>query len=86
MGILRKHNQSRLWFSSILVAVFVTLLFNGCSGIEPYDPPDYREEPPVHGLLTGEEGEFVIYQKVDEPQTSSGTGKGADETAEGEQQ
>ena len=34
----------------------VMMMTAGCSGIEPYDPPDYREEPPVQGLLTGEEG------------------------------
>ena len=38
------------------------LLITGCSGITPYDPPDYREEPPGRGLLSGADGEFVIYQ------------------------
>ena len=43
-----------LWAAALLVA--------GCSGITPYDPPDYREEPPGRGLLSGADGEFVIYQ------------------------
>ena len=42
---------------TLLILVF------GCAGIEPYDPPDYREEPPVQGLLSGETGEFVVYRK-----------------------
>jgi len=71
MDILQKHKQRGLWCGSILVAMLATLLFNGCSGIEPYDPPDYREEPPVHGVLTGPEGEFVIYRKADEPESKS---------------
>ena len=50
----------------------VMVMTAGCSGMEPYDPPDYREEPPGQGLLTGEEGEFVIYRKSDEPETGSG--------------
>lgn len=51
----------------IKTLLFSTLLFHvvGCAGIEPYDPPDYREDPPVQGVLTGEEGEFVIYRKTD---------------------
>lgn len=45
------------------------LLLAGCAGIEPYDPPDYRDNPPGQGLLSGADGEFVIYRKVaDEPE------------------
>ena len=56
----------------------IIVMITGCSGIEPYDPPEYREKPPVQGLLTGEEGVFVIYQKVDGPDTGrepANTGK-----------
>jgi hypothetical protein len=42
------------------------LLVASCAGITPYDPPDYREEPPGSGLFTGADGEFVIYQKAAE--------------------
>jgi hypothetical protein len=31
---------------------------------------------------SGAEGEFVIYQKADEPETGSEAGKGSDETAD----
>ena len=67
---------------SIATALWsVMLMTAGCAEIKPYDPPDYREEPPVNGLLTGAEGEFVIYRKADEPGTGSEAGNGSDETA-----
>jgi hypothetical protein len=43
-----------------------TLLVVGCSGITPYDPPDDRDNPPGRDLLSGADGEFVIYQKPEE--------------------
>jgi len=85
MDIARTQKYKALWPGSILVLLLAALLFNGCSGIEPYDPPDYREEPPVQGLLTGEEGEFVIYRKADEPETGSESGKRLGETVDDEQ-
>ncbi|MGD9018424.1 MAG: hypothetical protein PVH30_13625 [Desulfobacterales bacterium] len=35
----------------------------GCAGIQPYEAPNYRDNPPVNGMLTGSEGEFVIMIK-----------------------
>jgi hypothetical protein len=58
MDKLTAFKTTLLWVSVLLVA--------GCSGITPYDPPDYREEPPGNGLFTGADGEFVIYQKAAE--------------------
>ena len=49
----------------------ITLLISSCAGIEPYDPPDDKEEPPVNGLLTGEDGEFIIFLKNAEGDTNS---------------
>jgi hypothetical protein len=37
-------------------------------------------------VLTGSEGEFIIFRKADEPETGSEAGKRSDETADGEQQ
>ena len=54
MVLLTTFKNAVLWVALLLVA--------GCSGITPYDPPDYREEPPGRGLLSGADGEFVIYQ------------------------
>jgi len=62
------------------------LLVTGCAGIEPYEARDHREEGPERGLLSGPDGEFIIYRKVDEPAAGSEAGKEPDETAEGEQE
>ena len=62
------------------------LVIAGCAGIKPYEPRDHREEGPEKGLFTGSEGEFVIFRKADEPETSSKASKRSDETADGEQQ
>ena len=43
----------------------------GCAGIKPYEARDYREEGPKQGLFSGPEGKFVIFRKVDEPETDS---------------
>jgi hypothetical protein len=39
------------------------LLIGGCSGLEPYEPRDDREEGPKKGLISGDTGEFVIYER-----------------------
>jgi hypothetical protein len=57
MGILRTHIRKALWAGPLLVAM---LLFVGCSGIQPYHPPNHREEGPSKGLFTGSQGEWVI--------------------------
>ena len=62
MGISRTLRRKTLWIGLLLVALLVT----GCAGIEPYEPRDTREEGPKRGLISGPEGEFVIYRKVDE--------------------
>ena len=61
------------------------LLVSGCAGIEPYEPRNDREEGPEKGLLTGSDGEFVIFRKADEPETGREADKRPDETADGEQ-
>ena len=37
------------------------LLIVGCSAIQPYHPPNHREEGPAKGLFTGSQGEWAIY-------------------------
>jgi hypothetical protein len=72
---------------SIAVALSAVLLtVAGCAGITPYEPPDYRDKPPGNGVLTGADGEFVIYRKADESETGSEVGKSSDETVESKQQ
>jgi len=75
MGNLSAFRIVLLWAGALLIA--------GCAGIKPYDPPAYREAPPGNGLLTGADGEFVIYKKGYEPQTGSESGKRLGETAVG---
>jgi hypothetical protein len=41
----------------------MALLLNGCTGMEPYEPRDHREEGPEQGLFSGEAGEFVIFSR-----------------------
>ena len=43
----------------------------GCTGMKPYVPRNDREEGPKQGLLSGPEGEFVIFRRAGKP----GTGK-----------
>ena len=54
----------------LLIILGLAMLVAGCSGIEPYDPPDYKETPPGSGLLTGKDGEFIVYTKNEEQETS----------------
>jgi hypothetical protein len=56
------------WIKLLTAAALwtVVLMFAGCAGITPYDPPDHGEPPPSRGLFSGADGEFVIYQKADE--------------------
>jgi hypothetical protein len=82
MGMFRTHRRKALWIGLLLAVLVVA----GCAGIKPYEPRDYREEGPEKGLLTGSEGEWVIFRKAHEPETGSEAGKGLDETADGEQQ
>lgn len=75
-----RRNAAR--FGPLLVA----LLLVSCSGIEPYQPVDHREEGPDRGLFSGPKGEFVIFQRGNEPGTDGEAGNTLDEPAESEQQ
>ena len=67
MGISRTQIRKVLQIGPLLVALMVT----GCAGIKPYVPRDDREEGPKQGLLSGPEGEFVLFRSAGKP----GTGK-----------
>ena len=82
MGIFRKLGQKALWIGPLLVALLIT----GCAGIKPYEPRNNREEGMEKGLLTGSEGEWVIFRKTEVPETDSEADKTSDETADGGQQ
>jgi hypothetical protein len=46
-----------------VIVVTAILTVAGCSGMKPYDPPDNRDNPPGRGVLSGKDGDFVIYRK-----------------------
>jgi hypothetical protein len=48
-----------LWLLALLVIA-------GCSGIEPLELTNTREEGPEKGLFSGSGGEFVIHRVADE--------------------
>ena len=70
----------------LIGSLLVVLLAVGCAGIKPYKPHDYREDGLKRGLFSGSKGEFIIYKKVDEPETDSEADKRPDEAVKGEQQ
>jgi hypothetical protein len=57
MAIIIKHRQKAIRIGALLAAL---LLIAGCAGIQPYHPPNHREEGPQKGLFTGSQGEWVI--------------------------
>ena len=81
MGISITQRRKALWIGLLLVALLVI----GCAGITPYEPRDHREEGPERGLLSGPDGEFIIFKLEDEPDTGNEAGERSDETADREQ-
>ena len=57
--------------------LLVLLAVAGCAGMEPYKPYNNREEGPEKGLLTGDEGEFVIFRYRDAPESEEEPESGA---------
>ena len=57
MGICNKHSR-KIRRSAVLLLIVVVMA--GCTGIEPYEPRNNREEGPEKGLFTGSQGEWVI--------------------------
>ena len=57
MGIYNEHSR-KVWLTVVLL--FIVVVMAGCAGIQPYDPPNHREEGPAKGLFTGSQGEWVI--------------------------
>ena len=48
-----------------LAVVAGCLLVTGCSDYRPMPMPDARENPPLSGVFTGSQGEWVILRKTD---------------------
>jgi hypothetical protein len=81
MSTCNQHNRKIRWTVVLLLIVVVMV---SCSGIQPYEPRNHREEGPEKGLFTGSEGEWVIYRKADEKATDSENQKGLDQNKDNE--
>jgi len=57
MIISVRHRRKAIRIAALLAAC---LMIAGCAGIQPYQPPNHREEGPAKGLFTGSQGEWVI--------------------------
>ena len=52
--------------------ILALMIIAGCSGIEPLELTNSREEGPEKGLFSGSEGEFVIYRENGKEATRDG--------------
>ena len=52
-------------FGRLTPWLLALLIFSGCSGIEPLELTNTREEGPESGLFSGPQGEFVILRKAE---------------------
>jgi len=64
----------------LLIQLLGVLLLVGCTGIQPYEPRDTREEGLQKGLVTGEEGEFVIFRLAEDDEAGNRSGGQTDGT------
>ncbi len=49
-------------FSSLAVAMGVLLLAGACAELKPLEYTEIHEIPPGPGLLSGEDGKFVLFE------------------------
>ena len=49
------------------------LVIAGCSGIEPFEMTNTREEGPEKGLFSGPDGEFIVHGRADAPDAEGET-------------
>lgn len=67
MGMTWRRKAVRRKIRIGATLLLALLAVSACEGIEPYEPRNNREEGPKNGLLTGEEGEFVIFRLRSKP-------------------
>jgi hypothetical protein len=58
MNISLRYIGKAYSIAAMLLAVL--LVIAGCAEVQPYSPPNHREEGPAKGLFTGSQGEWVI--------------------------
>jgi hypothetical protein len=59
----------------------MALMVGGCTGMEPYEARDEREEGPKQGLFSGSNGEFVIVGSQGKPDSDKQKEKKAETTS-----
>ena len=57
------------------------MVISGCSGIEPLELTNTREEGPEKGLFSGSDGEFVILRRTEEDFAANADEPAADEAS-----
>jgi len=58
MKLSLTHKRKLIYVAVLMLAAL--LVMAGCADIQPYNPPNHREEGPEKGLFTGSKGEWVI--------------------------
>lgn len=65
---MKRIRSGKLIYALLLILIpIIALSVAGCSQWKPYKPPESTEIPEGPGLLSGEDGEFVIYRKKSDP-------------------
>ena len=47
----------------LLLLTLITFIVISCAHHQPYEPAKIDDIPPGPGLLTGEEGEWILYKR-----------------------
>ncbi len=63
----RMRSVKQIYALLLVLILVIALSVTGCSQWKPYKPPESTEIPEGPGLLSGEDGEFVIYRKKSDP-------------------
>jgi len=65
----------------LITLLLALIVVSGCSGIEPLELTNTREEGPEKGLFSGSDGEFVILRRTDEDFAANADEPVADEAS-----
>ncbi|MEE8189945.1 MAG: hypothetical protein V3T80_12110 [Kiloniellales bacterium] len=60
MNVTMSTRWPRRLFATLAGAVLLAL--GACAEVKPFEYTEIHEIPPGPGLLTGDEGEFVLYE------------------------
>ena len=71
MNISLTYIRKGVSCGALLLAALLVIV--GCAEIQPYSPPNHREEGPEKGLFSGSKGEWVILGPADAAENKSMT-------------